>query len=276
MRALVVAGHDVALVVTGADQRRGRKAAPSPSPVKAAALELQIPVSERVGDVVELDPPADLGVVVAFGQLVRPEVLDRLAMVNVHFSLLARWRGAAPVERAILAGDEVTGVCIMALEEGLDTGPVYARAQVAIGPDETAAALRGRLGAIGTRLLLEVLDAPGELTAQVGEATYAAKLSTGELEIDWSRTASEAVRLVRAGRAWTTWRQGRLIVHRARAVEAPWGEDAPVPGTLVGDLVATGEGAVRLLEVQGEGRAAQELFRWAAGARPQPGEALGR
>src|SRR5207253_7560026 len=104
-----------------------------PSPVEAAGGELGIPVTERVGDAI--DAGAELGVVVAFGRLIRPHVLAALPMVNVHFSLLPRWRGAAPVERAVLAGDTETGVCLMALEEGLDTGPVYACQRVTIGPE---------------------------------------------------------------------------------------------------------------------------------------------
>src|SRR5205807_7717429 len=125
LRALVNAGHDVVLVVTQPDKRRGRGSATMPSPVKAAALELGLPVTERVDDV--LDANVELGVVVAFGRLIKPQVLDKVPMINMHFSLLPRWRGAAPVERAILAGDRETGVAIMQLEEGLDTGPVYAR-----------------------------------------------------------------------------------------------------------------------------------------------------
>ncbi len=145
LRAIVDAGHDVALVVTAADKRRGRGSALAPSPVKAAATELGIPVTDRIDDVLELDPPAELGVVVAFGRLIKPHVLAALPMINVHFSLLPRWRGAAPLERAILAGDEVTGVCVMEVEEGLDTGAVYRRAEVAIGADMTADELRVQL-----------------------------------------------------------------------------------------------------------------------------------
>ena len=122
LRALVAAGHDVALVITRADRRRGRGGATSPSPVKAAAVELGVPVSHDVDDV--LTAGAELGVVVAFGRIIKPHVLAALPMVNVHFSLLPRWRGAAPVERALLAGDTETGVCIMDVEEGLDTGGV--------------------------------------------------------------------------------------------------------------------------------------------------------
>ena len=147
LRALCDAGHDVAIVVTGADKRRGRNQAPTASPVKVAARSLGLPVTHHVADAVEVG--ADLGVVVAFGRIIKPEVLARLAMVNVHFSLLPRWRGAAPVERAILAGDPVTGVCLMEVEEGLDTGGVYRRLEVAIGPHETAAELTSRLARLG-------------------------------------------------------------------------------------------------------------------------------
>src|SRR5438094_7306712 len=205
LRALVDAGHDVALVVSQPDKRRGRGAALVPSPVKAAATELGLTRSDLVDD--SLRVGAELGVVVAFGRLIKPHVLDKVPMVNVHFSLLPRWRGAAPVERAILAGDRETGVCIMRLEEGLDTGPVYDREVVAIGEEETVAQLRDRLVDTGTRLLLRRLRAGlGEPEAQVGEPTYAAKLDPDELHLDWQLPAVELHRTVRLGRAWTTFR----------------------------------------------------------------------
>jgi methionyl-tRNA formyltransferase len=255
--------------------------------VKLLAFERGIPVSERAGDVV--DSGAELGVVVAFGRLVRPEVLERLPMVNAHFSLLPRWRGAAPVERAILAGDATTGVCLMALEEGLDTGPVYACATVTIGEDETAGELRSRLASVACDLLVERLAGGvaglGEAVAQQGEPTYAAKLTPAELAIGWERPTLECHRLVRVGRAWTTFRGRRLLVWRARpAVPAPVnagvgdagpGAVAVPPGTLRDGLVATGDGFLELLEVQGEGRAVQPYAAWALGARPLPGERLG-
>ncbi|HEY7939271.1 MAG TPA: methionyl-tRNA formyltransferase, partial [Acidimicrobiales bacterium] len=177
LRALVAAGFDVALVVTRPDKRRGRRGDLSPSPVKAAAVELGLPVSHDVDDV--LGTGADLGVVVAFGRIIKPHVLAALSMVNLHFSLLPRWRGAAPVERAILAGDATTGVCVMALEEGLDTGPVYARAELDIGPDEHLSSLRDRLVTRGSELLVAVLaggvEGLPEPVAQEGEPIYAHK-----------------------------------------------------------------------------------------------------
>ncbi|MEO7442120.1 MAG: methionyl-tRNA formyltransferase, partial [Acidimicrobiales bacterium] len=123
LEALLSAGHEVALVVSNPDRRRGRGSALVPSPVKAAAVSAGLAVTDRVDDVLAVG--AQLGVVVAFGRLIKPHVLDVVEMVNLHFSLLPRWRGAAPVERAILAGDAETGVCLMRLEAGLDTGPVH-------------------------------------------------------------------------------------------------------------------------------------------------------
>ncbi|MBW3645042.1 MAG: methionyl-tRNA formyltransferase [Actinobacteria bacterium] len=272
LRALVDAGWDVALVVSQPDRKRGRGGRLRPTPVKAAAVELGLPVTDRVDDV--LGAGADLGVVVAFGRLVRPHVLAGLAMVNLHFSLLPRWRGAAPVERAILAGDDETGVCLMRLEEGLDTGPVYACERVGIGPEETADELRSRLVALGTELLLATLAAGlGVPAPQQGEPTYAAKLDADELRLDWSRPAVELHRVVRVGGAWTTFRGRRLKVHRARL--APAGAEAPGPGALEATVVGTGQGALELVEVQPEGRAAQPAPAWLHGARPAPGERLG-
>ena len=273
LRALVAAGHDVAMVVSQPDRRRGRGGALLPSPVKAAATELGLPVSERVDDVLSVG--AELGVVVAYGRLVRPHVLAVLPMINVHFSLLPRWRGAAPVERAILAGDEKTGVCIMGLEEGLDTGPVYACREVSIAPEQTAAELRAELSQVGTRLLLELLsgDLP-EPTPQQGEPTYASKLEPADHHLDWSRPAVELHRVVRLGEAWTLFRDRRLKVLRARVAE---GQIALEPGEIDPErlVVGTGEGALELVEVQPEGRGSQPAAAWRNGARPKPGERLG-
>jgi methionyl-tRNA formyltransferase len=272
LRALVQAGHDVVLVVSQPDKRRGRGGGLVPSPVKRAAAGLGLATTDRVDDV--LDAAVELGVVVAFGRLIKPHVLARVPMVNVHFSLLPRWRGAAPVERAILAGDTETGVCLMTLEEGLDTGPLHARRVVEIGPEETAAELRARLAEVGTELLV------GELAAglsppepQVGEPTYAAKIEPAELRLDWARPARELHRVVRLGGAWTTWRDRRLGIHRARWSDQP---AAGEPGRLDGVWVDTGEGRLELVEVQPEGKPVLAAGAWRHGARLRPGEVLGR
>ena len=268
LRALVDAGHEIAVVVSQADKKRGRGGALVPSPVKAAALELGLPVSARVLDVV--DAGVELGVVVAFGRLIKPDVLERVPMINVHFSLLPRWRGAAPVERAILAGDTETGVDIMQLEEGLDTGPVYASQRVAIGPEETADELRARLVDIGTGMLVDILDGPlPQPVPQEGDPTYAAKLEPSELRIDWSRTAEEIARVVRLGTAWTTFRGARLRILRARPAPG-----VLQPGAIDGLTVGTTHGVLELVEVQPEGKARQPASAWRNGARLQPDEQL--
>ena len=269
------AGHDVALVVSQPDRRRGRGPATTPSPVKAAAVELGLPVTDRVDDVAAAG--VDLGVVVAFGRLVRPHVLAAVPMVNLHYSLLPRWRGAAPVERAILAGDDTTGVCLMALEEGLDTGGVHARATLPLGPRATAAEVVDQLTTLGTDLLLTALDEGlGEPSPQVGPVTYAAKLTAEDRHLDWSRAAEHLDRVVRVGGAWTTFRGRRLKVHEAEP-EPGAGPGGP-PGTLepATAVVATGGGGLRLLTVQPEGRAVVAAAAWVRGARLAPGEGLGR
>ena len=282
LRALVAGGHEVVLVVTRPDRRRGRGSSVSPSPVKEAAQSLGIPVTHRLEDVVASG--ADLGVVVAYGRLIPVGVLEQVPMVNVHFSLLPRWRGAAPVERAILAGDRETGVCIMAVEEGLDTGGVYASEAVVIGPDESADELRARLGEVGTALLLDVVRPVRErgvgalppAIPQTGEPTTAAKVDPGELELAWDRPAAHLARVVRLGRAHTRFRGQRLGVRRATVVATGRPSGPPItPGTIDGDEVVTGEGRLRLLEVQPEGRRPMEAAAWLRGARPSPGERLG-
>jgi methionyl-tRNA formyltransferase len=274
LRALVDAGHDVALAVTRADKRRGRGGALVPSPVKVAAAELGIPVTATVDDVI--DAGADLGVVVAFGRIIKPHVLAAVPMVNLHFSDLPRWRGAAPVERAILAGDDHTSVCLMEVEEGLDTGGVYAKEDVTIGDDETADELRARLVDVGARLLVDTLARwpAGPPTPQTGDPTYAEKLQPDELRLDWARPAIELHRTVRVGDAWTTFRGHRLKVHRTR-LAAGDGEGALAPGELAGTHVGTGDGILELVEVQPEGKGRQPAAAWRNGARPRPGERLG-
>lgn len=270
LQALHRAGFEIAVVVTGEDRRRSRGADPSPSPVKAAALDLDLQVAHDLDAVMESG--ADLGVVVAYGHLIPADLLADVPMVNLHFSLLPRWRGAAPVERAIMAGDTTTGVCVMAVDVELDTGDVYARTEVPIGASETAAELRGRLVDEGSRLLVETLTAGLRVpTPQEGDPVYARKITQADLELDWSRPAADLGRIIRVGGAWTTFRDRRLKVWSAEVLEAVPGQ----PGTLDGDVVVTGDGALRLVEVQPESRSRQPASAWLAGARAEPGENLG-
>jgi methionyl-tRNA formyltransferase len=263
LRALVDDGVDVALVVSQPDRRRGRGKDLLASPVKSAALELGLPVTDRVDDVLHADVP--LGVVVAFGKIIKPHVLEAVPMVNLHFSLLPRWRGAAPVERAILAGDERTGVDLMAVEEGLDTGGTYRRSELPIGPDDTLEDLRGRLVDEGIGLLLAALrEGIGEPTPQAGEPTYADKLTAEDRRLDWGGSAVDVHRRVRLGDAWTTHGGKRLKV---------WRTNVPPCGD--GPRARAADGEVELVEVQPEGKGRMDAKAWANGARWHPGEPLG-
>lgn len=280
LEALVANGYDIALVVTGEDKRRGRGSDTAPCPVKATALRLGLPVTHRVEDVLEVG--ADLGVVVAYGRIIRRPVLERLPMINIHFSLLPRWRGAAPVERALLAGDAVTGTCLMQLEEGLDTGPVYDRVELHLRDGVTADEIRRELVALGTDQLLRCLEGGlRDPKPQIGDETYASKISADELRIDWERSAQEVDRLVRLGGAWTTFRGKRLKVLTAAPSEGSALERAPdmqgvAAGTINGLTVTCGNGTqLRLAMVQPEGKAAMEATAWANGSRPGGGDVLG-
>ncbi len=241
LEALVAAGHEIAAVITQPDRRRGRGSGLVGSPVRVAAVALGLPVltPEKARSVVDdvRALHAELGVVVAFGQLLPTDLLAAISggLVNVHFSLLPRWRGAAPVERAILAGDTETGVCIMGVEEGLDTGPVYARVTVPIGAQETAGELHARLVEAGTQLLVGTVPKIASVTPEVqtGEPTYAAKLSVEEFELDLARPADELVRIVRAGNprpgAWLTVDGARFKVWRARESDGRFVPDEVQP-----------------------------------------------
>jgi methionyl-tRNA formyltransferase len=206
-------------------------------------------------------------------------VLDHLTMVNVHFSLLPRWRGAAPVERAILAGDERTGVCLMRLEEGLDTGPIYACTEMDVSATETASALRLRLAQLGADLLVSRLTAGveslGTPVPQSGEPIYASKITPDDLHIVWSRSAVEIARQVRVGKAWTTFRRARVLLWDAHVRdEGPPGRTAAAPGTIADGLVATGDGWLAPSVIQPAGRQRQAVAAWLRGARVAPGEAF--
>jgi methionyl-tRNA formyltransferase len=282
LRALVAAGHAVELVVSQPDRKRGRGGALVPSPVKQAALDLGLSVTDNLDDI--LSTPAELGVVVAFGRLIRPTHLAAMPYVNIHFSLLPRWRGAAPVERAILAGDSETGCCLMALEEGLDTGPVYRRVATPISPLESASQLRGRLVEIGTTMLVDALEdgfeSFGTAEPQTGQSTHAAKLRPEEFHLDWSQPAASIHNVIRLGAAWTLFQGKRLKVLEARpglTNDHGGHQGAPLTdaGTISGNMVVCGVGAIELVVVQPEGKSPMPVSAWLNGVRPTPSERLG-
>ncbi|MEX1287342.1 MAG: methionyl-tRNA formyltransferase [Acidimicrobiia bacterium] len=276
--AALAGATDLRLVVTRPPRRQGRGRALRPSPVGAWAEEAGLPIATPANrsELVALDlTDIDVAVVVAYGALIPPTLLEatRRGFLNVHFSLLPRWRGAAPVERAILAGDTEVGVTIMVMDEGLDTGPILATASLDAGR-RPAGELTAELAEVGAGLLVDVLAGwvRGELEArpQPAGGTSAPKLTPDEGHLDPDRPAEELDRRVRACTprpgAWVLTDHGRLGVLRAEAVPG----DRP-PGTLelVDGAVAmgTGDGALRLLEVRPEGRRSMPAEDWARGRR---------
>ncbi len=271
LRALHAAGYPITMVVTRADARRARRGKPAASPVKAAAEEMGLKVVHTLDAVASSG--ATLGVVVAYGRIIPAELLTKVPMVNLHFSLLPRWRGAAPVERAILAGDRQTAVAIMGMEAGLDTGPIYAETILPIRQDHNAETLREELVAVGTELLIETLN--GGLTesprVQEGEAVYASKITAEDRTLRLAEGTEQVVRRIRIGRAWTTFAGQRFIIWAAEHA-IPGHTEKHEVGELFGSkdevLVQTGDGIVKLLEVQPAGKARVAAGQWWNGAQP--------
>ncbi len=281
--AALAAVADVELVVTRPDKPRGRSGRAAPSAVKLAAADWGFPVVQprRAREITGLD--VDVAVVVAYGQILPATLLEQPArgFVNVHFSVLPRWRGAAPVARAILAGDELTGVSLMVLDEGMDTGPVLATEQTAIGEGETAGALTARLAALGAALLGDYLAAyvRGDLVAEPQDeaaAMPAPKLEPAEAEIGRHHGAAQVLRRVRAFHprpgAWAVVDGERLKILEA----APTLNAGLRPGRIEqkgGEAVlTTGDGSVALVTVQPAGKAPMSGAAWMNGRRGEPAE----
>ncbi|MBT8165361.1 MAG: methionyl-tRNA formyltransferase [Acidimicrobiia bacterium] len=279
--AALAASTDVELVVTRPDKPRGRSGKPQPSAVKEAAEAWGLPVAQpnRAREVVELLQGLDLAVVVAYGQILPADVLAAPAhgFVNVHFSRLPRWRGAAPVARAILAGDEATGVDIIQLDEGMDTGPLIARREASIDPNDTTGTLTARLAGLGAELLVETLPAIIDDTAvrtpqAESGVTIAAKLTSEEARIDpHSMTAADIDRVVRAFNpnpgAWGSVDGARLKVWETRVradLTVPPGQSELIDRLPV---VGTSDGAVELVEIQAAGKSRLPAEVWARGYR---------
>lgn len=289
---LVAAGHEIVAVYSQPPRPRGRGQQLQPSPVHAFAeglgLPERTPVSMKAPEEIEAFRALDLdaAVVVAFGQILKREVLEapRLGCFNLHASLLPRWRGAAPIQRAIMAGDAVTGVQVMRMSEGLDEGPVILSETTPIEWDDTAGTLTERLAGIGASLLpraLAAIERGGATeTPQAGEPTYARKITPEEARIDWSRTAPEVDRHIRAlspfPGAWFEAPSPKGPV-RVKALMSQLSPAAGPDGEVLDDklLVACGDGAVRLTRVQREGKGAQDAEEFLRGFPLPEGVVLG-
>lgn len=261
----LAARHEVVAVYSQPPRPAGRGKALRPSPVQARAEALGLPVRHPLNFKAPEDRAAfaalgaDIAVVVAYGLILPQAILDapKRGCLNIHASLLPRWRGAAPIHRAILSGDAETGICIMQMEAGLDTGPVLLRESLAIGATETTGELHDRLSTMGARMICAALDQIDRLTPELqpeAGVTYAAKIDKAEAKIDWARPAAELVRLVNGlspfPGAWCEVAGERVKLLRAELV-AGSGEAGTV---LQGFDIACGSGALRVLEAQREGK----------------------
>jgi len=273
---LVASGHEIACVYSQPPAPRGRGHELKPSPVHAFAeglgLPVRTPVSMKTAEEIEAFQALDLdaAVVVAFGQILVKAVLDAptYGCFNLHASLLPRWRGAAPIQRAIMAGDQVTGVQVMRMSEGLDEGPILMSEQVRIDKLETAGSLHDKLAAVGARLLpvaLAAVERGGAIeTPQAEEGvTYAKKIKAAEARIDWTRPAGEVDAHIRGlspfPGAWFEVPSDKGPVRVKALLSRPEDQDG-APGVALDDglLIACGEGAVRLLKAQREGKGVQD------------------
>jgi methionyl-tRNA formyltransferase len=290
LNALADAGHAIALVLTQPDRPAGRGMKLMPSAVKQAAQALGLPVYQPTSlkspeaQAALADVRADVMVVAAYGLILPQAVLDlpRLGCLNIHASLLPRWRGAAPIQRALLAGDTETGITVMQMDAGLDTGGMLSTTPVPIRPDDTAGSLHDALAAAGATAIVDALANYPALVAQQqddADATYAAKLSKEEARLDWSQPSTVLARAVRAYNptpgAWTLLEGGSLKVWQAQQVPG-----AGAPGEVLqadGDrfVVACGEGALALQEVQPAGSKRMNAAAFLAGRVVPVGATLG-
>jgi methionyl-tRNA formyltransferase len=291
LRALLKAGHEVALVLTQPDRPAGRGLRPRPSAVKALALEHGLPLAQpatlKSNLVVEALRAAQVKVMVvaAYGLILPAALLELFdfGCINIHASLLPRWRGAAPIQRANLAGDTETGISIMRMEAGLDTGPVYLRQSVQIEPDDTAGSLHDKLATLGAVCIVQALAAleAGQIHALPQSdrgVSYANKIEKHEAMIDWCHPAVLVERQVRAFNpfpvASTSWRGELLRVWRARAIQKH-GRPGRIDGTDGGILVGCGSGTLLIQELQRAGGKPMSAADFLRGAALAPGEILG-
>ena len=285
--ALVLAGHEVVCVYCQPPRPAGRGKKDRPSPVQTRAEELGLPVRHPVSlktpeaqaEFASLD--ADIAVVVAYGLILPQAVLDAPAQgcLNIHASLLPRWRGAAPIHRAIMAGDAETGVCIMQMEAGLDTGPVLLREATPIRTTETTIQLHDRLSEMGARLIIDALAKLPDLTPEPQpseDVTYAAKIDKAEARIDWAKPAAQVDRLIRGLSPFPgAWFE--VGGTRVKVLGSSLADGSGAPGEVLDASlrVACGQGAVQLTRLQRAGKAAQDVAVFQQGAQIASGTILG-
>ena len=289
---LIASGHEIVAVYSQPPRPKGRGQKLTPSPVHAFAESMGLPVftpeSMKTAEAIEVFQSLDLDAacVVAYGQILKPAVLDapRLGCFNLHGSLLPRWRGAAPIQRAIMAGDKQTGVQIMRMSEGLDEGPILLGEVMDIRPDDTAASLSERMAHVGaglwSRALAAIERGGATETPQAGEPTYARKITPAEARIDWTRPAAEVDARIRGLSPFPgAWFEApsEMGPVRIKALLSTRAQETGAPGQVLDDVltIACGAGAVRLIRVQREGKAAQSAEEMLRGVPLPAGTVLG-
>lgn len=299
LEALIKAGHEISLVVCQPDRPKGRSKEPAPCPVKECALRygLRLFQPERIKRpeaVEELKKyPADVFVVAAFGQILSKEILDmpRYGSLNIHASLLPAYRGASPIQYAVINGDKESGVTIMQMDEGIDTGDILLQSRVEIDKEETGGSLFEKLSVAGSELIVEALDKlqKGELTAQKQDETKSSHVGMLRKEdglINWLRSAEEIERLIRGTDPWpgayTYFRAKSLKIWKAEVVTGSVGENKAkaAPGYVTGVdkdgfYVSCGEGVLKIKELQAEGKRRMSCDDYLRGVKLETGEHLG-
>ncbi len=290
LAAIIAAGHEVVLVLTQPDRPSGRGMKLTPSPVKVEAENHGIPVCqpEKLKDPASHEPirtaGADVMVVAAYGLILPQAVLDipKLGCFNIHASLLPRWRGAAPIQRAIEAGDSETGICIMQMEAGLDTGPALIEKRLPITESDTGESLHDKLAVLGAKAIVEALESHGRLVPvpQPSEGvTYAAKLGKDDARLDWQLSATELARKIRAFNpvpgAWTLLNGEPLKIWRATPDSSKGKPGEVLAASAEGLVVGCGEGAIKIMELQRAGARRMDAATFLSGLKIPVGTQLG-
>lgn len=290
LAAIIAAGHEVVLVLTQPDRPSGRGMKLTPSPVKVEAENHGIPVCqpEKLKDPASHEPirtaGADVMVVAAYGLILPQAVLDipKLGCFNIHASLLPRWRGAAPIQRAIEAGDSETGICIMQMEAGLDTGPALIEKRLPITESDTGESLHDKLAVLGAKAIVEALESHGRLVPvpQPSEGvTYAAKLGKDDARLDWQLSATELARKIRAFNpvpgAWTLLNGEPLKIWRATPDSSKGKPGEVLAASAEGLVVGCGEGAIKIMELQRAGARCMDAATFLSGLKIPVGTQLG-
>lgn len=286
LELLLNSGHQLSAVITQPDRPAGRGLSLKESPVASWAIAKRIPLykPESQDELAQIAGRVDLIITIGYGMIIREEILDlpKLGFINLHFSLLPRWRGAAPVQRAIESGDEITGVTVFKLDKGMDTGPIFRQVSTEIKSDSTSASLLKELAVLGAPVVLETISAiaQGETpkTQPTAGATRAVKLTKDEGRIDWSLPADVIYRKIRAffpsPGSWTTFRGSVIRIERVSIGADTEGNPGEITIVDKAPIVTCGQGSLKVIDLKAAGKSTMPASAWLNGAQPKPGESF--